>query len=207
MALSQVITPSMPQSGRPTPAHKFMFHSNFFVVLACVESLIVYALGVSHHVAKVGGVVPSALRHDVVLPVPAHPLSRWLVDHKLDLGELIDVVFSMIVPMAYILDMKIFIFPALEWTDFNMLFPVFYMLLTIVSQCCMGTDFIYRLPPLRYCVPHVDKPYLYDLLPSNDPAEETMEAQEQFDNKHERVTNNPVLEDDAMDNQATMGFD
>lgn len=41
MALSQVITPSLPQSGEQTSAHKFMFNSNVFIVLAGMESMIV----------------------------------------------------------------------------------------------------------------------------------------------------------------------
>ena len=62
MVLSRLITPSMPQSGRPIPAHEFMFRSNFFIVLACVDSLVVSAVGVSHHAAKVGGTIPERCR-------------------------------------------------------------------------------------------------------------------------------------------------
>ena len=55
--LSQLITPSMPQSGRSIPAHEFMFRLNFFIILACVDSLVVSAVGVPHHAAKVGGAI------------------------------------------------------------------------------------------------------------------------------------------------------
>ena len=41
MALSQVITPSLPQSGEQTSAHKFMFRSNVFIVMVGIQSMIV----------------------------------------------------------------------------------------------------------------------------------------------------------------------
>ena len=36
-----------------------------------------------------------------------HALPRWLVNHKLDLGELIDAVFSVVVPLTYILGIHV----------------------------------------------------------------------------------------------------
>ena len=57
-----------------------------------------------------------------------HALPRWLVNHKLDLGELIDAVFSVVVPLTYILGihgMKLVVFPTMKWFDFNILFPFF----------------------------------------------------------------------------------
>ena len=49
MALSQVITPSLPQTGEQTPAHKYMFRTNLFIVLVGIESVLVNALGSDYH--------------------------------------------------------------------------------------------------------------------------------------------------------------
>eukprot|EP01049_Picozoa_sp_SAG25_P000574 SAG25_NODE_20_length_23237_cov_58.179229_27_plen_104_part_00 len=45
----QVITPSLPQTGEQTPAHKFMFRSNLIIVMVGIESIIVYAFGSDFH--------------------------------------------------------------------------------------------------------------------------------------------------------------
>jgi hypothetical protein len=40
------------------------------------------------------------------------------------------------------------------------------MTLSVISQRFMGTDFIDRVPTLRFSVPHLDRPYFYNLAPS-----------------------------------------
>ena len=59
------------------------------------------------------------------MPTDPLPLWLWLVNHKLDPGELIEVLFSVVVTLAYILGMKLVVFPTMKWSNFNILFPFF----------------------------------------------------------------------------------
>lgn len=145
-----------------------------------MQSLIVYALGQDYHLFR----DPSPVEKSAGGKTQKFgAISGFLVRHSINLGEGFDLVCSIVIPLAYTVDMKQ-TFAELPMASFNALFPICFCVATVLSQLCMGSDFLYSLPALNACIPREDKPIYYEALPMED-----MEAKNQLEMR------NPVVVD------------
>lgn len=140
MALSQVVTPSLPQTGKQTPAHKFMFQSNVLIVLVGIESIIVYSF--DHGFSQ----LPSAKKGD-----------GWLKALLREPGEIMDVLSTVAFPLSYVI-MLFSTFPQLTLGEFVVYFPILFALVMLLAQVVMEVTSVLRyIPGLgSYCFPEDD---------------------------------------------------
>jgi len=174
MALSQVITPSLPQSGEQTPAHLFMFRSNVFIVLVGIESVFVNALGNDHHKqAKAKKTIedPEQVDDDAaqgsgeeikaqgprrqLAAIGKHTRDFCALHVNRDLSALIDVAATIVFPLSFVW-MTMSTFAQLPFYSFAVCFPLMFGALLLVVQMIMGSTTLYDMSLMQACAPTDD---------------------------------------------------
>ena len=174
MALSQVITPSLPQSGEQTPAHLFMFRSNVFIVLVGIESVLVNALGNDHHKqAKAKKTIEDPERVDddaaqgsgeaikaqgprrQLAAIGKHTRDFCALHVNRDLSALIDIAATIVFPLSFVW-MTMSTFAQLPFYSFAVCFPLIFGALLLVVQMIMGSTTLYDMSLMQACAPTDD---------------------------------------------------